>query len=306
MYFPIFRGRQFELLALKEMVEKNLLSENIMPVIEPVKASFRLVRVLEAFVAKNHKIAIIRNPQVGFWLEELDYESNKSVKQSILTLLESKCVESAYYVNRSMKKILTGESGILIFDKEESIPYYDQISGGFVPSYNLIPDKSIFRRKIRKNRILCEDHFRKQNKNADYKGIDEEFFSADHLFYGDDGYEGFADYSVIGAEYSESGFAPYAVAIHVVYLKDSGELYICHFVSDSNDDYNDPAGKFHEALTQLIRWDDEHKINTVGMQFFRNCFEDEEYPGLGVIKKYSIMHHLELIGRFLDGKNDNL
>lgn len=50
MYFPIFRGRQFELLALRECIEGNLLSENILPIIEPVKASSTFVKTLESFV----------------------------------------------------------------------------------------------------------------------------------------------------------------------------------------------------------------------------------------------------------------
>ena len=36
MYFPYLRGRQFELIALRELVEKDVLSSKIIPVIEPV------------------------------------------------------------------------------------------------------------------------------------------------------------------------------------------------------------------------------------------------------------------------------
>ena len=61
------------------------------------------------------------------------------------------------------------------------------------------------------------DNFNKQEKNADYENTDE-FFSRDHLFYKEDGYVGFSDFSVIGDDYSESGFAPFAVAIHIVFL----------------------------------------------------------------------------------------
>ena len=39
MYFPILRGRQFELLALRECVNKSLLSNKIIPIVEPVKVS---------------------------------------------------------------------------------------------------------------------------------------------------------------------------------------------------------------------------------------------------------------------------
>ena len=44
------------------------------------------------------------------------------------------------------------------------------------------------------------------------------FFSDSHLYYQNENYVGFADYSVVGEEFNESGFAPVAVAIHVVYF----------------------------------------------------------------------------------------
>lgn len=42
MYFPYLRGRQFELIALRELVEKGVLSSRITPIIEPVKLSSTL------------------------------------------------------------------------------------------------------------------------------------------------------------------------------------------------------------------------------------------------------------------------
>ena len=42
MYFPIFRGRQFELLALRECVSRGILSNLIIPIVEPVKVSSRV------------------------------------------------------------------------------------------------------------------------------------------------------------------------------------------------------------------------------------------------------------------------
>lgn len=144
------------------------------------------------------------------------------------------------------------------------------------------------------------DRFNKQDRNNDYIEIDDEPFSEDHLYYLEDGYVGFADYSVVGKEYNETGFAPYAVAIHIVYFDTDDSLRIKHFVSDSNDDISDPARKFQEALSILIEWNEERKLDTVAMKEFEHLFHREAYPGLGTVKKLSIMHHLELIGRYLD------
>ncbi|WP_434509785.1 hypothetical protein [Desulfitobacterium sp. AusDCA] len=37
MYFPYLRGGQFELIAIRELIEQSLIGESIIPVIEPVK-----------------------------------------------------------------------------------------------------------------------------------------------------------------------------------------------------------------------------------------------------------------------------
>ena len=114
-------------------------------------------------------------------------------------------------------------------------------------------------------------------------------------------YVGFSDYSIVGEEYSESGFAPHAVAIHIVYFDDSKDLRIHHFVSRDNDDISDPARKFYQAVQQLIEWNKTKRLDTLAIKTFEKICEEQSYPGLGVVKKLSLMHHLELISRFMDG-----
>ena len=155
-------------------------------------------------------------------------------------------------------------------------------------------------KKLSNPKVLTEDNFKKRPRNSDYKKNEDEFFSEDHL-YCDGEYEGFSDYSIIGEEYSESGFAPYAVAIHIVYFDEEYNLRVHHFVSDNNDDISDPAGKFYEALTRLHEWNRQHQLNTLAMQQFEKIYNEQSYPGLGFVKRLSIMHHLELMGMYLDG-----
>lgn len=157
-------------------------------------------------------------------------------------------------------------------------------------------------RRIRGSRIMITDRFEpiKKDRNNDYRKNVDQFFSDDHIYFKDDGYFGFSDYSIVGKEYQDSGFAPYAVAIHIVYFDDDKELRIRHFVSDSNDDISDPANKFYEAVSKLVMWNKEKKLSTEGMRGFEELYDSGAYPGLGVVKKLSIMHHLELIGEFLE------
>jgi len=185
----------------------------------------------------------------------------------------------------------------------ESLDIYEKEFAVTMPQYTFIPDESVFRRKVRRQRVLIDDKFNKKGKNAEYQEADDEFFSDDHLYYRDDGFLGFADYSVIGDEYLEKGFAPYAVAIHIVYFADDESLRIRHFVSDSNEDATNPARKFYEALKKLAAWCKIHPIDhSMGLNTSFEHHANGTYPGLGTVKKLSIMHHLEIMGKCLQGK----
>ena len=170
------------------------------------------------------------------------------------------------------------------------------------PKYSIIPYSPAFRRVRKGERVMIDDKFNKLPRNNDYLDCEDEFFSDDHIYCYDDGYKGFSDYSIVGKEYFESGFAPYAVAIHIVYptAEQGKPLRIHHFVSDSNNDISDPANKFYEALTKLVEWNKDKKLDTLAMQKFEEMYKNETYPGLGVVKELSIMHHIELMGRILN------
>ena len=309
MYFPIMRGRQFELLAIRECVTKKILSDKIIPIVEPVKASSTYIKTIDCFTKADKTIAVICNPRVGSWAKDLKKESNIKIREQPAKQLKCANVISSFYVTPDLsfnienaaQEDVPVESMILLCDNLEYIETYEDAIGNNIPLYNIIPDKGDFRRRIRPNRVMCEDHFPKKMRNIDYLNTETEFFSSDHLYYADDGYKGFSDYSVVGKEYSETGFAPYAVAIHIVYFDEKNILRIVHFVSDSNDDISDPARKFAEAVEKLVKWNKIMKLDTAGIREFEAAYYNKTYPGLGVVKKYSIMHHLELMSRYLDG-----
>ena len=193
------------------------------------------------------------------------------------------------------------KSGIItICNSQDAIPQFEALFTTDYPRFNFIPDESVFRRRLPKHKVLFEDRFKKKSRNVDYADVEDEPFSSDHIYYAQDGYVGFSDYSVIGDDYSETGFAPYAVAIHIVYFDAENNLRIHHFVSKTNDDITDPAGKFAEALEKLVEWNKSQKLDTYGMRSFEEMYCIRKYPGLGTVKKLSIMHHLELMSQYLD------
>ena len=310
MYYPFLRGRQNELLALQELLDKNILSSNVVPIIEPVKLSPTLIKTIEKFKENNRSLIIIRNPIVGSLYSDAKQKKNEryvAKLQELLRETEGVIKRGLYFNDRGIK--ITGdykqntidfENVFVICENPDNIKKFNAVFEG-LGSPVLVPDGRSFRR-IDRNKILIEDNFKKKLRNSEYLKEDDEFFTDTHLYYGTEGYVGFSDYSIIGKEYSESGFAPYAVAIHIVYYNNENELRIHHFVSDDNEDYSDPAGKFYQALSKLHQWNREHKMDTLAIQQFERIYETEGYPGLGVIKRLSIMHHLELISRFMDGE----
>lgn len=310
MYFPYLRGKQFELLAIRELLEKNLITDKIIPIIEPIKLSTTLLKTVDMFIEKQRDITIIHNPQVGSFTKDLNKLQESDLKDRYLENLQRDGVFIGHLINKdSQEQIeevftsgITSEWILAINQNKKYISKNIEIFGEDVPKMTLIPDDGSSRRKVRGDKVLLADRFTKLERNTDYAEVSEEFFSDDHLYYEEERYKGFADYSVIGSGFSESGFAPYAVAIHIVYFDSDDTLMIKHFVSDSNEDIKDPANKFYEALEKLIAWKRSVGISTFALEEFEKYYGMGTYPGLGTVKKLSMMHHLELMSRYLSGE----
>ncbi|GAB3076369.1 hypothetical protein GCM10027215_15010 [Nocardioides zeae] len=73
---------------------------------------------------------------------------------------------------------------------------------------------------------------------------------------------------------------------------------IRHFCSDSNETQDDPGGKFLEALEKLVRFASDSSIRTNrGLAAFVDLHARQHFPGLGKVKEFSIMNHLEVMAR---------
>jgi len=319
MYFPYLRGSQYELLALRELAQGGLLGSHVIPVLEPVKLVKREEKfvipykmiptfnsAIKAFTGKNQPIALIINPAVGDLSDVAAIGAvlpsiSGSVIPSVITKKDtSEAVSALAGKGIPINEILT------FMENRDYLDTYQELFGNIPPRFTLFPDERQFRRAITTNKVMFEDKFKKQDKNADYIRQEDEFFSDDHLYFREEGFAGFGDYSVIGDEYTKGGFAPRAVAIHIVYFADDNTLRVYHFVSDSNADTEDTAGKYYEAIIKLKKWFDagQSRQLTSALSILLSHAESGYYPGLPTIKKLSIMHHLELVGKYLDGGLD--
>lgn len=309
MYFPYLRGRQFELIALRELMEGKSISNKIVPIVEPIKPTSTLVKTIQAYSKNGNSIVLICNPGVGDFVKDIN-QLTKENSPIASTLIEETTKESlikSYIIKKgtppNIKEKKDKYEYLIINPNRDCIDAFLHIYEEGMPRFVLIPNDLALKRLIPSSKVLLVDHFNKQTRNLDYISNDDEFFSSDHLDYQEEGFVGFSDYSVVGLEFNESGFAPIAVAIHIVYFNVRKELRIKHFVSDSNEDINDPAKKFGEALSKLVRWCDENNIyKTEGLKQFYEYYNTGRYPGLGTVKKLSIMHHLELMSKFLEGE----
>lgn len=301
MYFPFLRGRQFELLALRELLENDLIGDNIIPIIEPVRLSSSLLKTVELFNKKNHKLVFVQNPSVGAYPVSMEGEKPNPLYENLEIALDKDNVIKAYIFQDNNEIVVNDmQNSIAIIDSVDDISSYLEACKKEKPLYTLIPDRRSIKRNVKGEKIILEDSFIKQKRNVDYKNNTDEFFSDWHREYIEEGYKGFSDYSIVGSEYSESGFAPKAVAIHIVYLSSDDDLRVHHFVSENNTDSKDTAGKFGEAVAKIKHWCTEHKIQeTRGLKAFYDYCDTGRYPGLGVVKKCSIMHHLELMSKRL-------
>ena len=309
MYFPFIRGRQYELQALQELVTHDCISDRLIPIIEPMKPIEPLYNMIEAFVKKNKKLCILINPEIGNFYTDLQLavRSNSKVGINIEKILEHENIYNGYIMNADIAETLKSktdlEQYIIVNKNRDTLDSFIEVYDNILPKYIFMGNDKLCRKFISNNKVLLDDKFHKQTRNIDYLKNDDEFFSDDHLTYSEEDFVGFSDYSIVGEEYNVSGFAPLAVAIHLVYFDDNKDLRIHHFISDSNDGIQNPGGEFGEALEKLVKWCDSKKIeHTLGLDQLYDCYKTGRYPGLGVVKKYSIMHHLELMSKFLEGE----
>ena len=302
MYFPYFRGRQYELLALKEAVQKNLLSNKVVPVIEPIRISSTFKSTLQIYKENSMRLGLIVNPQVGELIDDLSSIYEFITDNVLPSVILNDDAEAA--VSSLEEKAYTKDRLLVVLDNGDYVSDYKEIFGPKHPRFTLTTDERRIRRAISGSKVLFGDRFNRQPKNADYLKNEDEMFSDDHIYYQDEGFIGFGDYSIIGNYYEEGGFSPRAVAFHIVYFDEEEVLRVHHFVSDSNFGIEDVAGKYYEAVTKLKRWfEDGHQSQkTKALSILLEHADNGYYPGLPTLKKLSIMHHLELMSKYLNGE----
>lgn len=300
-YMPILRGKTNELITL-EVAAPLFQSVPIFPIVEPVSFDTGLLeRVVEFYINFKIPLGIIVNPAVGEFVES---------SQRLLDRLEGLLTRATtvFPVARTsvggidwarLKEI---EKFVLLDDG----PPCDAIRSELIdnPSRILhrIIDTEVARGREEHShgkRILLRDGFIRR-RNIDYP-LDEKFHSGPHHLDLQNA-AGWGDYLTVGRGFQNGGGRPHAVAIHITYWVPGEGLRVHHFLSDSNDGPENPAGKFAEAVEKLVTDLDQgiHPITaTEAIEEFRKHHATGHFPGLGILKRLSMWHHLELIAHRL-------
>ncbi|WP_430968319.1 sce7725 family protein [Spongiimicrobium sp. 2-473A-2-J] len=306
MYFPFLRGKQFELIALREFAELLAECGQICPIIEPVKESSTFFSTCELLIKNEVDFTVIINPKVGDFKKKVKkvysnlFNPLIALGQFNTGIILQENINFAK-VSEDLKNFGINERPIVFV--VESLPEIEELRK-FNDNHNIkyiITDSEGSRKtlrtlkKVNKSLVVLSDPFNKLPRNKDYAKKPDEFFSDEHLYYKDDGFVGYSDFLTIGNEYLDKGYSPYAVAIHLTYFDADHEFRIAHFVSKSNDDISDVAGKFGEAMEKMIPFLDKFNIHTKASDEFRKLHKEGRYPGLGTVKKLSILNHIELV-----------
>ena len=307
MYNPYFRGKQYDLITIKEMAPV-MAETGFIPIIEPVRETLNgLTKALDAVRNAGGQAIVIVNPHHGDLsgggeaLAELLQSYLPDISAGILLKQKTSLDEAlAYYGDHSAHNPVVIHDGF-----GEAKKLTESLDTLTKDNHHVFLEAScgkLYQRHFKDaSRVLIRDGFRRQKRNSDYPDIEP--FSDLHATFEDEGMDGFGDFLMVGDDYSESGGPAYAVAIHLTFIDpdqdDSMQIY--HFKSQQQGHPKDPAGKFAEALAEMIETIDQPRsrvLETVAVQEFRELHRRGHFPGLGYVKKLSMNHHIETLANY--------
>lgn len=304
IYYPYLRGRMYDLLALKELVEQNRLSKQIIPIIEPVRDSKELLQTVETLIKFEQPFSVIANPQVSVYGLN-DTKLYPLPDLSKLDFYYPSAILAADF-SSDFVKTTSKQQSILVVKDYELLKAYQESKVLQTVDKVLVPDVARMQRIVSYKVAKLTDPLTFVKHVEDYQLLEDEFFEPADWYYQVDDFNGFGDYSMVGHVYFDKGMPSRAIALHLIYVTKDGSLRIHHFVSDSNEKMSGQKQKFFEALNKMVIWCTENisGLNqTPALEELLSYAQQDKFPGLGTVKKLSLMHHFELMSRLLEQKN---
>lgn len=297
IYFPYFRGRQYDLQALKAIAQQQILPANIIPIIEPVRDIRGLPQTIAAFVDHQQPVVIIANPTVS------DYALTQQKLYDWQAYRDNPRLIVGHILTPTLiPDVLTAPTGhqtLLVARQYDELKAAQQAGWLTAPDYLLVPPEARIRRLIKRPTVRLFDHAWLPEHDRSYADITDGFFSDDWSLaelYGD---IGFSDYTIGGSYYSEHGYPARAVTLHLTYFR-GNQLRIHRFVSTDRADFKHPKEKFFQAVAQLADWLPQQPLatQTPAAQQLAAYHAQHHFPGLGVVKRLSLEHHLQVMAAY--------
>jgi hypothetical protein len=309
MYHPYFRGKQYELITVRELAPV-LKAARFCPIIEPVRESLSgLDKALQSVVDADGRAIVIVNPHHGD-LSDTGKPLTEMLKDKFLGTPN---ISVGILLKQGMKL----EQAIECY-KEHAAHTPVFIHSGFSEA-KILSEKlgkqtkkqchvfleefcgKLYQKHFKDaKRVLVRDGFHRM-RGKDYDDVEP--FSDLHATFEDESMEGFGDFLIVGDEYNEGGGPAYTVVIHLTFIDadQDNSMQIYHFKSEHQDTPTDPAGKFAEALNKMIEVLNHPKskvLETNAVKEFRKLHKQGHFPGLGYVKKLSMSHHIETLADY--------
>jgi hypothetical protein len=308
MYTPYLRGRQEELLAIRDFGET--LPPTVLPIFKPTSANSRAAGRYSDIADAGIRFALILNSDDG--------QPPPSVEE-VRSLIDGRLAEypdevmPALELRSGMPITILSEFVGVYADRERMIIHKahtfgaDQVVAALDGVTDLIhvfvtpgTPSALQTNVPASKRVLLRDGFELKPRNGDYppqSSFDDLAWTYQEL-----GFDGFGDFSTVGDRFAPGGGRANHVALHLTEPSDRA-LISNHFISTSAGPDGDNTSKYFEALRQMTSYTGipaRPPFDTAGAMNFIDTADPEHYPGLGCAKRWSIMHHTELMSRIIE------
>lgn len=304
MYFPYFRGKREELFTIME--SDPTIYSKVIPIIEPVELNTQNNINLEKICKKNIPFILIVNPTAHRAPNENEVRTQ---------LVNNKLANHTNYHLGYIVESSTTRASIQGFlnspnPHQKVLIHRGEYSGNlndfntFNPRllYNVynthkVGDGYIQTTSANAQRVILQDGFERQSRNADYP--QESDFSQLALNFRQSNHDGFGDYLTIGDYYRKSsgGNGAHVIAIHISNYYNQ-RIYVRHFLSEvDNTTTVNQGGKFLDAVESLDDYVQvtPHVMQTNGIRRYLDYHQRQHNCGPGMNKRLSMIHHVEQI-----------
>ena len=298
MYFPYLRARLAELLAIRD---SHSLTDLTVPIFEPVDENPLTYKRLQTAIDKERRFAVIVNSEHGIGAPP----ATEWVVNAIHKLQEER-VFPAVEIRRDTDDVLVrdfattfrGRTCVVV---HRSHPHslgrlstclgplgqeiFHVILEGAVPvdSVRRLPGRAC---------VLLRDGFKRTTPNKDYPP--ESDFDTHLYTFRKRGLDGFGDFTTVGDWFPERRPALASTLAYHLTEAEPPKIVTKHFKSWSSTDSGDKHAQYGATREQILEYADRYGINTQGIKEFRN---HPRWPNHASTKRYSIVHHLEVIER---------